>query len=80
LHVLRDQTLEDCRKRRYEAHFISKLSDAGSEAEETRVWLELPLSCGYLDQNYFAELDNVYDKILAQLAGMRFKSRDWLLR
>jgi four helix bundle protein len=71
---------EAWRKRRYEAHFVSKLSDAESEAEETRVWLEFALRCGYIDQNYFAELDEVYDKILAQLVTMRSKSRDWLLR
>jgi four helix bundle protein len=33
------------RKRRYRANFISKLSDAESEAEETRVWLEFPHRC-----------------------------------
>ena len=71
---------EAWRKRRYEAHFVSKLSDAESEAEETRVWLEFALRCGYIDQNYFTELDDVYDKILAQLVTMRSKSRDWLLR
>ena len=27
-------------KRRYQAHFVSKLSDAEGEAQETRVWLE----------------------------------------
>ena len=31
---------EAWRKRRYKASFISKLSDAESEAEATRVWLE----------------------------------------
>ena len=30
---------EAWRKRRYQASFISKLSDCESEAEETRVWL-----------------------------------------
>ena len=32
---------EACRKRRYEASFLSKLSDAEAEAAETQVWLEL---------------------------------------
>jgi len=32
---------EAWRKRRYPAHFASKLSDSEGEAEETRVWLEL---------------------------------------
>jgi len=36
---------EAWRKRRYEAHFVRKLSDAESEAEETRVWLEFARLC-----------------------------------
>lgn len=36
------------RKRRYKAHFVSKLSDAESEAEETRVRVEFALRCGYV--------------------------------
>ncbi len=32
---------EGRRKRRYPAHFVSKLSDSEGEAEETRVWVEL---------------------------------------
>lgn len=39
---------EAWRKRPYQAHFVSKLSDAESEAEETRVWPEFACRCGYL--------------------------------
>ncbi len=39
---------EAWRKRRYEAAFISKLSDAETEAAETQVWLEFAVKCGYL--------------------------------
>jgi len=39
---------EAWRKRRYPAHFKSKLSDSEGEAEETRVWADLALRCGYL--------------------------------
>ena len=31
---------EAWRKRRYPAHFVSKMSDSEGEAEETRVWIE----------------------------------------
>ena len=31
---------EATRKRRYEKHFISKLTDSDAENSETRVWLE----------------------------------------
>jgi len=41
---------EAWRKRRYEAAFVSKLSDAESEAAETEVWIEFAVKCGYLDR------------------------------
>ncbi|WP_348647856.1 four helix bundle protein [Arenibacter sp. F20364] len=39
---------EAYRKRRYEKHFISKLTDADSENSETQVWLEFAESCQYI--------------------------------
>jgi four helix bundle protein len=41
---------EAWRKRHYPAHFVSKLSDSETEAEETRVWLEFALHCKYISQ------------------------------
>lgn len=41
---------EAWRRRRYEAHFVSKLNDAECEAEETRVWLEFARRCAGLLQ------------------------------
>lgn len=38
---------ESWRKRRYPAHFVSKLSDADAEASETEVWLDFALECNY---------------------------------
>ena len=35
-------------KRRYEAHFISKLTDADGENAETDTWLDYALDCKYL--------------------------------
>ena|SRR5437867_3336728 len=71
---------EAWRKRRYNAHFISKLSDAEAEAEETRVWLELALKCQYLPKPQFEELDDTYDKIIGQLVRMLSKPDDWTVR
>ena len=42
---------EAWRKRRYKAAFISKLSDAESEAAETQVWIEFAMKCGYLERD-----------------------------
>ena len=42
--------IEAYRKRRYPAHFISKLSDSDMENSETEGWLEFSLACAYLNQ------------------------------
>ena len=70
---------EGWRKRRYKAHFVSKLSDAESEAEETRVWLEFALRCRYLNQDQFEELDHVYDNIIGRLVRMLSEPKQWCI-
>jgi len=42
------QIAEAWGKRRYEKHFISKLTDADAEQMETQHWLGIAVSCGYL--------------------------------
>ena len=42
---------EAWRKRRYEAAFVSKLSDSESEAAETQVWLQFAVKCEYIDRD-----------------------------
>ena len=44
---------EGYRKRRYEAHFVSKLTDADMENTETPVWLDFALECQYIIQEEF---------------------------
>ncbi len=70
---------EAWRKRRYAAHFTSKLSDAETEAEETRVWLEFAFRCGYLSRGVVDQLDDQYDKILAQLVLMISNPKQWTI-
>ncbi|MGX1928599.1 four helix bundle protein [Flagellimonas sp. 2504JD4-2] len=43
-------------KRRYQKHFISKLTDSDAENLETRGWLQFSLACGYIDEIVFKEL------------------------
>lgn len=38
-------------KRRYEAHFVSKLTDADGENGETETWLDFAHDCGYLQKD-----------------------------
>jgi four helix bundle protein len=71
---------EAWRKRRYQAHFVSKLSDAESEAEETRVWLEFALRCQYLEKDQFDELDHIYDNIIGRLVRMLSEPKQWSIR
>jgi len=44
---------EGYRKRRYQAHFISKMSDADMENSETQVWLDFALACKYMTKNVY---------------------------
>ena len=70
---------EAWRKRRYEASFLSKLSDAEAEAAETQVWLEFALKCGYLSENIFQELSVAYDNILGKIVSLINNPQQWLL-
>jgi four helix bundle protein len=71
---------EAWRKRRYPAHFVSKLSDSEGEAEETRVWVEFALKCNYLSPQEAEELDKTYDRILGQLVRMISAHTQWTIR
>jgi len=42
------QIAEAWGKRRYPRHFVSKLTDADAEHLETRHWIRVAASCGYL--------------------------------
>lgn len=70
---------EAWRKRRYENAFISKLSDAESEAAETQVWLEFAVKCGYMERDEAASLYQIYDNILGTFVGMINYSHSWVL-
>jgi four helix bundle protein len=68
---------EAWRKRRYEAAFISKLSDADGEATETEVHLDFALRCGYLQKDLHAQLKDKYDHICRQLTLMMDDAAAW---
>ena len=48
--------VEAYRKRRYKAHFISKLTDSDMENSETKGWLKFALSCTYISLDKYNEL------------------------
>ncbi|MGB5634524.1 MAG: four helix bundle protein [Waterburya sp.] len=71
---------ESWRKRRYPAAFVSKLSDAESEAAETPTWIEFARRCGYLSQSEAEHLDARIEEILAQLVTMASQPEKWTIK
>ena len=71
---------EAWRKRRYEAAFISKLSDAEGEAAETQVWLEFAVRCGYLTRDQASELYKSYAEIIRTFVGMINHPETWIIQ
>jgi len=53
---VRAQIAEAGAKRRYEKHFISKLTDADGEQQETQHWIETAQDCTYLSSDSAANL------------------------
>jgi len=54
---------EGYRKRLYEAHFISKISDSDMENSETQVWLDFSLACNYISKEQFQNLLNDAEEV-----------------
>ena len=71
---------EAWRKRRYEADFVSKLSDAEGEAAETQVHLEFGFHHGYLSRDELLKIDDAYEKIISQLVKMIDEPDKWLIK
>ena len=71
---------EACRKRRYRAAFVSKLSDSQSESAETQVSLEFAFRCHYIEQETFQEIDDRYEHVLSQLVRMIIDADKWVIR
>ncbi len=70
---------EAWRKRRYEASFVAKLSDAEAEAAETQVWIEFAVRCGYMETKNGEELLASYENIIGKIISMINHSQPWLL-
>tara|TARA_R110002095_G_scaffold78117_1_gene67280 strand:- start:2889 stop:3251 length:363 start_codon:yes stop_codon:yes gene_type:complete len=54
---------EGYRKRQYEKHFKSKLSDADGENSETQLWLDFALACEYISEEKRIELQSKSEEI-----------------
>ncbi|MDP6490854.1 MAG: four helix bundle protein [Kiritimatiellia bacterium] len=57
-------------KRRYEAHFTSKLSDCDGENGETDTWLDYARDCGYISTEKHKDLASKCASVGAMLGSM----------
>ncbi len=57
-------------KRRYEAHFISKLTDCDGETNETDTSIDFARDCGYISQTQHSELSQLNTEIGRMLGKM----------
>ncbi len=67
-------------KRRYEAHFISKLTDADGENSETDTWLDFAKGCGYLSAFDHSRLTGECGEVGAMLGSMLNKPEQFLIK
>lgn len=68
------QVAEAWAKRRYEKHFISKLTDADGEQQETQHWIEVSYDCEYITLDLMKTLLNKCSSIGKMLNSMMAKS------
>ncbi len=61
-------------KRRYERHFVSKLTDADAEQMETQHWVGEALDCGYISDADAGQLNSGLEEVGRMLNSMMEKS------
>ncbi|SHI89366.1 four helix bundle protein [Rubritalea squalenifaciens DSM 18772] len=61
-------------KRRYPAHFTSKLSDSLSETLETQCWLDHSLQCNYMAADAHKQADELCNFVAAMIRNTSAKS------
>jgi four helix bundle protein len=66
-------------KRRYEAHFVSKLTDSDSENHEVEHWLLTAEGDGYLTREEFADLLEAKREVGRMLGSMTQNPQPFLL-
>ena len=70
---------ESWAKRRYEAHFVAKLTDSDGELNETRHWLRSAEACAYLLSEDAKELRDRCDSIGKKLGSMIKHASSWVI-
>ena len=70
---------EAWKKRRYPAHFVSKLTDADGEQSETCHWLRTSVSCNYLTADEGTTLAAEYGHVSGMMNKMMHDSARWCI-
>lgn len=68
---------EAYRKRRYPAHFISKLTDVDGENTETQVWLDYAVACDYVTTGDVAPIRGLTEEVGLMLGSMIDHPEKW---
>jgi four helix bundle protein len=68
------QLAEAWGKRRYEKHFVSKLTDADAAQMETQHWVGEALDCGYISDADAGKLNSGLEEIGRMLNSMMEKA------
>ncbi|MBI5968904.1 MAG: four helix bundle protein [Deltaproteobacteria bacterium] len=68
------QIAEAWAKRRYERHFVSKLTDADAEQMETQHWIDEACACQYIDTKQAEQLTGELMEIGRMLNSMMNKA------
>lgn len=71
------QIAEAWAKRRYEKHFVSKLTDSDGEQQETQHWIETASDCAYISQEDAKALLEKCSEIGRLLGGMIAKAEQF---
>jgi four helix bundle protein len=67
-------------KRRYEAHFVNKLTDADGENAETETWLDFACDCGYVAKSDHKQFVERSHEIGAMLGSVINNPSSFILR
>jgi len=71
---------EAWRKRRYPDYWRNKLTDAQAESGESQWWLDIALAEGYCTKVDFDAVDNLLEKLIAQLSKMIGNPGPWIIK
>jgi four helix bundle protein len=75
--AVKSMTAEAWGHRRYQAAFISKLTDALGEATETQSWLDDALDCGYITAAVHGDHDAAWQRIGGMITNTIEKADDF---